>query len=514
MRPHVVLSETEQIRLSLCGGIERQSCELHSHLSQPERIENPTTNLLVPDEQETTCSHSETNLHCEQLPADDPLAHQISSTTQRSEDLDGEIAPVIVPPELSTASTLVPERTQSQSLSHEPNDLLLCGIPVPGSRQKKNIYLTAVASTTWTTEEYTSRFEYVVGELRRAVDAHSELRDRARFIVYDLRMVGTSLEVAVPSIIIRCKKSDSKSLRALFTERATDRLYCRKDSTWSRIFKDSDTPQPPFKLVYYQTDVSPIVRKASDDSLISSCPREETLCGSLIQYRGRTATVGLTIEVDGVVRLLTVDHLFQARIDDITYESRTDEETIEIHPENSQDFVQFSPLWVDDSDEEDELDDCLTMDYDTETKLTSNLMVNRQDCPSTSQTSQTSGAAEARKTIPPCTLELSSPYLDWALAELSGDSEERMRMMDRNWIYPDASLSPILLQEIATQPRFHGVPVYMISGVHGIRSGRLLSGFSYVGSQPGQNLCPTWTMILESPQGKSQSLFLQIRIQA
>ncbi|KAH6973057.1 hypothetical protein BKA56DRAFT_659949, partial [Ilyonectria sp. MPI-CAGE-AT-0026] len=75
--------------------------------------------------------------------------------------------------------------------------------PVPGSKLKKQVYPQAlVKSDNWSEQEYQERFQFVRGELKSEVDRHPELRDLA--IAYELRMVGTSPENAIPSIFIKC----------------------------------------------------------------------------------------------------------------------------------------------------------------------------------------------------------------------------------------------------------------------------------------------------------------------
>jgi hypothetical protein len=265
-------------------------------------------------------------------------------------------------------------------------------------------------------------------------------------------MVGSSLNTAVPSIVIKCKGDVVKSLKALFRERAACRLYCHED--FCRVM-GPESAQPPFKLVYYVTKSAPLVRNASDGIVITSLHNDQTLCGSLIQYRGRTATVGLTLEVDGVVRLLTVQHLFDGNSD----------------PESS----------------------CGTWATTTGSIRRLSLMF-ADDCANTTTCAVVSGGS--RKLVP----QQSSPFLDWALLGNVSNSARR-----QNIIFPAGPSFPTTLRGLAATPRFHGVPIYLISGVNGVRKGRLLSGVSYVGSNADQDLCPLWTVILEGPGGKRLS---------
>ena len=49
-----------------------------------------------------------------------------------------------------------------------------------------------------------------------------------------------------------------------------------------------------------------------------------TLCGALVEFEGRQATIGLTLDIDGDIQALTVDHLFRNDILDQELPSLSD----------------------------------------------------------------------------------------------------------------------------------------------------------------------------------------------
>jgi hypothetical protein len=96
----------------------------------------------------------------------------------------------------------------------------------------------------------------------------------------------------------------------------------------------------------------------------------------------------------------------------------------------------------------------------------------------------------------------SQPYLDWACLAL----KPYVRVERFNMLIRDGEV-PVILKDVAQDPRVHGAPVYLISGRLGLRPGRLLGSMAYIGSQAGQKLCESWTVILDSPQGKFSRRF-------
>lgn len=366
-------------------------------------------------------------------------------------------------------------------------------MPVPGSKRKKMIYtLAPVKSEKWTPDEYSHRFGYVVGELRKAVEADHDLRHRSRYINYAIRMVGTSPQTARPSIVVFCRTSDLKALQMLFQKRATDRLYCHRESHWFQLFKADAPSKPPFRLVYYQTDHDPLLRNASDEAVLSPMSPDNTFCGSLITCQGRVATVALTVEVDGVDHLLTVEHIWdrplgpdQCNAGDVnsiaSFRSDSHPATL-----NGDEMVSLDPLWVDDSEDDDLTQPVLS--HSTIMSASQSRYTNTE----TSTIKEPASTIHGIPVVPPWQLSSRDQYLDWLCLKADAEQTHSRRC---NFIFPDRYQSPVLLQKVAEKPRAHGTAVYMVSGVRGIQTGLLVDSLNYLGSQPGQALTEAWTMV-------------------
>lgn len=430
--------------------------------------------------------------------------------------------PLAVRPEQSTIPAQQHHQAATSAMVVE--ELAKRYIPIPGSRQRKRIYPYApVASPAWSPQAYQERAAFVIGELKKAVEEDYEIRDEGRFIGYDPRMVGTSLETATPSIIVKCKKTILKRLRDRFKDRAADRLYCQVDSIRFRLFKGCETPFPPFKLVFIAA--SPLERWAADEDLAVFLSSDETLCGALLKCEGRIATAGLMLELEGGMdALLTVDHLwnreraqkpdqqsFLGSMDGAsTYTTGRRESALD-----ETEIVRLSQLWIDEDDceDEDEDDEVSVHTPETCTGETPLLELPIIAPPPNTQPENRGTTENAPvkgwRLNGHIALRPSSPYLDWGLMHLDPDI---MKSRRGNMIYPKGkSAPPVELRDIAHVPRSHATPVYMVSGVRGTRAGRLLDGFSFLGSSPGQDICKVWTVILDAPGGKISLLRLRDR---
>ena len=430
--------------------------------------------------------------------------------------------PLAVRPEQSTIPAQQHHQAATSAMVVE--ELAKRYIPIPGSRQRKRIYPYApVASPAWSPQAYQERAAFVIGELKKAVEEDYEIRDEGRFIGYDPRMVGTSLETATPSIIVKCKKTILKRLRDRFKDRAADRLYCQVDSIRFRLFKGCETPFPPFKLVFIAA--SPLERWAADEDLAVFLSSDETLCGALLQCEGRIATAGLMLELEGGMdALLTVDHLwnreraqkpdqqsFLGSMDGAsTYTTGRRESALD-----ETEIVRLSQLWIDEDDceDEDEDDEVSVHTPETCTGETPLLELPIIAPPPNTQPENRGTTENAPvkgwRLNGHIALRPSSPYLDWGLMHLDPDI---MKSRRGNMIYPKGkSAPPVELRDIAHVPRSHATPVYMVSGVRGTRAGRLLDGFSFLGSSPGQDICKVWTVILDALGGKISLLRLRDR---
>lgn len=409
--------------------------------------------------------------------------------------------------------------------------------PVPGSKFKKQVYPQAlVKSDNWSEQEYQERFQFVKGELKSEVDRHPELRDLA--IVYELRMVGTSPENAIPSIVIKClcEPKDIKSLQSLFKSRAQKQLHCGKSPSASWILSPSASRSwspsssrtlniPPFALVYFRLTISPIRRMGSGKPLIAFFDNNATYCGGLIQYQNVSATLGVSIQIDNIVAYLTVDHIFSPDEDPLSMStSLTKEPDLDIsgpssntshnwakpqefqkhdddsrvsteHWENEDDELgDASELWKDDDDEYNYEDE---PESDKEYHMSSTIL-------SASIQAESTHIETWEKLIPTVKLDPLCPYLDWSLVRPK--PEYQRKCQPNVFLLDDLHSEPTVLRQIRDIPRGHLVRVKLVSAIRGVLLGRILYGSSFLGSPlgspPGREDCEVLTVFLDNPEGK------------
>ena len=370
---------------------------------------------------------------------------------------------------------------------------------MPGSRTKKKIYTIApVFSEHWNPAQYMERFEYVQSELRRAIDRHRELRDHAPSIIFQLYMVGVCPESAVPSIVITCRTAQLKILRALFKEKAGEKLYCGKRSRVFELFKRDPPVQPPFNLVYYRTDHETLERKAAYHTVSTNLTGSGVLPGAPVYHQGGRATIGVTFQVDNMVLSTTVDHLFNSESGQSSPPSVNDALSINSFDSDQRtlddsDLVSLNPLWADDSED----DDLEEPDVPCTIAPASQPLAPRESTDLCAPLEHIHG----HKVDGPSVIPSSAPYLDYALLKLNPDALQTLQ--PNHCRLNETSGAPFPLKTVAIEPRYHAVPVYMLSGVHGIKTGRLLGSYAYLGSNPGQESCKVWTLILDGADGMS-----------
>ncbi|KAL1851679.1 hypothetical protein Daus18300_012488 [Diaporthe australafricana] len=379
----------------------------------------------------------------------------------------------------------------TQAVTHAiSEELYKTALPLPGSKTRKMVYpLAPVESSMFTMSEYEDQFEVVKDKLKEIVDKDEVLRLRGRFIVYSLRMVGTTPQSAVPTIVVGCMFKDQKNIRAAFKRHSTDNFYCHHES--KRLQKSisglTHIP-PPFRLVYWGDNRDPCERSASEMELKASLSRDSTFCGSLVTFQGHSATLALTLEVDSADIVLTAGHL-QSRqhvsepsASWVPECSDSDEITL-----NGEDYVEIGPLWVDDDD-----------DYEVEAATLQPIP------PQPHLLSYSSPAYSDNRAVPPlqkmrpvqlpADIGPNAPDLDWMPLECD---DSTLRARRRNFICPPEQPKPVLLKEVATKPRMHAVPVFVISGVRGVITGRMLGMPTFIGSKPGQTLSKAWSLVLD-----------------
>ena len=376
---------------------------------------------------------------------------------------------------------------------------------VPGSRQNKRIYPKApVEYGQWCRKQCHERFIFIKSELAALVDKYLDLRGLERRPVYASRMVGTTPQTALPSVVVTCRETDFKSLRILFRTKAEAKLLLGKESTLAQLRSslrtkvDKGESVPRLQLVYYRTPMAPVTRMISNGPLKACLLDDEFSCGGAIRFDGSTATLGVTFDISDWRGTLTVDHLFSMAGNlDGGEDDVQDSSTSSGGPSNT----DFS--WEDD----DEYGDLNTYDSSSCHNIRDNLsnklssrerleIINIDNMPS----------LKAPQTwvriTPPGQLSPQAPYLDWALTKAAG--EMQLPSARPNTVFLNGrNRSPVSLSRIRQEPPDHLASVYVVSGIRQIVSGQILSGPSFLPSMPGREYYEAWSVILDSPDGKN-----------
>ncbi|KAK3687867.1 hypothetical protein B0T22DRAFT_510849 [Podospora appendiculata] len=424
--------------------------------------------------------------------------------------------------------------------------------PISPNNVSKRIYPNAEVKTEdFSKSDYDVRFRYVSGELHKAVTSHPGLQARIKPISYYLRMVGKSPETARPSIVVVCFEADFKDIKALLDERGS-RLHCGKLKSRSlRLFRGrhggKESPHvPSLELVYYQTSYGAIIRNAAVAPLKALLRNDQTWCGGVIHFDTRAATLGLTIYVDGFFGVMTVDHLFLNTPDGanhssddhwrsntlppglltsseppISVERNRDSTTstcrmdsLEDYAKAAHDAMQAEPYeahWPDPSDTWCFSDD--EYDSHSETSLSNREELEGQSADSFQDVADSMPSEivlniykpeEEWERIPPShPLDLSEPYLDWALTKPanSGRSGALPSMFVSSEGSSEGLETLVALDTFAKPPASGHVKVYMISGPRGNLRGCLFADSVMIGSAPNQGLCEAWPLRLDSDPG-------------
>lgn len=336
------------------------------------------------------------------------------------------------------------------------------------------------------------------------VENHSTLHNSADLITYNLFMVGTTPENAVPSIVITTSSSIIKDLKLLFDcNHVVNYNQCKQTDGLCEDFASQSQRQEIsiFSLVYYATDRPPVTRTAGEHSCTAYYRNESTMCGALLEYQTRISTLGLVLQVDSDMLGLTVDHLFnpvpKPRRMRPPGESHESSYRVTIADSSSSGEASLtSQPWI-------ENDDAICLPevvHGTEPRELSSQLPNLVD------NGKTGGQLFARHAQMVETLETlphPEPYLDWALVKFvpRGSFPGCVNLF---WPY-GRSRDPVLLQDIAEKPRNSRVPVFIVSGQSGVNTGEMLGTASYIGSNNGQDRCKVWIVVPDSSSGKQTS---------
>lgn len=377
-----------------------------------------------------------------------------------------------------------------------------CCRDVPGSRSGKKMYPLLPIRGDCAERELHDRYHSIVAILKAIVDNDSILRDCASLIDYGFCMVGTTPANATPSIVVYTKKDNINRLRSVSKSNPIITKLSGAKTMGRFTNRAAAKYNTPLRLVYFETKNAPCERQAAE--MLTVHITEEGLCGALVTVKGRVATLGILLDVDSELLGLTVDHLFNPPTD-VNDSARVPVEralasTIGLDEHGSTtDIASFNdsssgvePLWIDDSEDED-----LSRPA-TPPKAPEPLQVSAVQHTSETITKEEVFAVEGQMAEAPIQLPTTAPYLDWALIKL-----EKLKCLDEDRIFwiADALASPISAFDIASEPRYHGVPVTIIAGTSGLVTGSMLKVTSYIGSEPGQELCKAWTVALDSSSG-------------
>ncbi|KAL1606560.1 cell cycle RNA binding protein whi3 [Paraconiothyrium brasiliense] len=363
--------------------------------------------------------------------------------------------------------------------------------PIPASQRRKQIYYEAtVQSAHWQADEYSERFGYVQKELWAKVLSDKTLSDFSRHISLHLAMVGITPRTAVPSVVIFCKDEHVKRLKTVL-DPARHKLYCAKNSRAYQLFKKNPPVEPPFKLEYYRTDKA-VDRRAAWQIVSAGIKPGAELCGATVNYGNAQAKIGVTLRVNNTIVSTTVDHLFGVQSEPSAFRD-LDADTISVYSNsssqrtlNDDDLISLDQLWTDDPDGDDleDLDPLSTVghgiDDASETFTTNHLC--------------SSEAIQGHKVDALLELPSSACYRDFTLVEFDTTVET---LRPNTFSLPDSKDRHHAMRKVADKPRLNGAPVYILSGTRGVRTGRLLSNYAYLGSGPGRAMCEVWTLIFD-----------------
>ncbi|KAK1656369.1 hypothetical protein BDP81DRAFT_402200 [Colletotrichum phormii] len=78
------------------------------------------------------------------------------------------------------------------------------------------------------------------------------------------------------------------------------------------MLSSNDEEEAMLWLYIWPCSTDPTIRNSGFEvePVNITLPSSGTVCGALVEYCNRKATIGLVLEVDGTTRLLTVEHLF------------------------------------------------------------------------------------------------------------------------------------------------------------------------------------------------------------
>ncbi|KXH60443.1 hypothetical protein CSAL01_07069 [Colletotrichum salicis] len=235
-------------------------------------------------------------------------------------------------------------------------------------------------------------------------------------------------------------------------------------------------------VYYWPTKTDPLIRNSGleEDLANIKLPMHGTMCGASVEYRGKKdSDHWLGLRETAVSEYQSPNHEIRWAFDS------DDSEDSDRSPE--------SPSWNDYSDTDETAEALSQIDYsravendvsETRTHDSIERPTIRQHFISEGSQEHAVDSFKVQRVPFVRSIDESSAYLDWTLLgapdfALHSDLENRI-VLNSNEQH--------VLYNIADPPSCHLTPVYMVSGIHGIREANLAREKTYLGSRPGQDM--------------------------
>ncbi|RSM09304.1 hypothetical protein CEP52_004155 [Fusarium oligoseptatum] len=303
--------------------------EARTLLDAPKKLKNVTATLVA-----SVFGYSSSEPSSP--PADESGSCHINSAPQHSQVqtrpvLSVDLAQVATPlgGTQNQESATVPDETEHQDQNGPFRD----AVELPHVSPKIYVYPHSGSDIP---ESFKSRFREVVNLFRLNTEQHPPLKPHLEHIDYELRMCGTSVDDAHPSIVVFCRPSELTCLRSLLNSKHLKMQYCLRKSSprysWKAWRKNpstsSDTFKPLFNLYFWKAQRPRILysceRSMQSVSVLvqpakSPCSKL-TMSGSVVTVpdiaggRHLTSTIGCILQVDSKFYGLTAAHLLHQGI--------------------------------------------------------------------------------------------------------------------------------------------------------------------------------------------------------
>lgn len=375
---------------------------------------------------------------------------------------------------------------------------------------------------------YNDRFYEIVNIFRQNMLVDGKLRDLITCVDYSLRLCGPSKEMAHPSILVFCRRRDSKQLNCLFNRDDLKEQYLVRKTTpldlWRSWLKQEAKvePQRPLFNLYLLRYSKPHVLLGFGGADIdiatssSSPPNLEddslTLCGFPVRSISgghRTATLGCVLQIDSRFYGLTASHALRPLIHRLgaspstTHAEPKTEQCIS--PEGDTSGVPAieqgasSPLREGDYDFLEYHEDVIYEDFTDEESdfYDEDSEVRSEDGEGAFSQDNTSAVVAFMDNA----YDYQGPDLDWALIRL--DQPERYR--------PNAFFSPsdpsaaVFIQPKAARLPHQPVDVFVLVSPRRVKRGVLQPSTAFLGSIEGIRPSTVWTVIMNDKEGLSET---------